>query len=67
MREYRFEYDPSLGAGRTVFQVHNDGREGHVFGLYLLPDDLPPIEEQLKGENRQVVDALLELPRAQPG
>lgn len=67
MTEYRFEYAPPSQPGRTVFQVRNVGAEDHVFGLYLLPDDLPPIDEQLKGDERRGVDSPLELPVAEPG
>lgn len=48
MREYAFEVDGRLGAGRVVFRVANGGREPHMPVLVALDDTLPPIAEDVK-------------------
>lgn len=50
-----FEFDRTVAAGRTVFQVRNDGKKVHRLALLPLADDLPPIREQLTGPVRQAV------------
>lgn len=61
MREYR--YEPGIGsatipAGRVSFALRNVGDQGHQPTLLVLPDDVPPIQEQLKGSNRRNVPTL---------
>jgi len=63
MLEYRFDYRPPTQAGRTVFTVRNTGREGHRFSIFPLPEDMPPIAEQLRGENRRSINSLVDLPQ----
>lgn len=58
MREYAFDYDRSIGPGRTVFRVHNTGRRRHDLVLIPLPQDLPPIDVQLRSKTRRVVAPL---------
>lgn len=70
MREYR--YEPGAGsanipAGRVNFRLRNAGDQGHQPTLLVLPDDVPPIEEQLKGTNRRNVPTLANSSGIPPG
>lgn len=63
MREYGFDFRPPAQAGRTVFRVHNAGREGHRFGLFPLPEDMPPIDQQIHGPVRRTINPLADVPQ----
>jgi len=70
MREYRYEPTPAAGtipAGRVNFQFRNVGDQGHQPALLVLPDDVPPILEQLKGENRRNASMLAGNSGVSPG
>lgn len=68
MTEYQFALEPPpTESGRTVLQVRNAGQELHKFDLVLLPDDMPPLDVHLKGQQRRLVTPYLELPPARPG
>lgn len=56
MEEYRFKYDKNIPAGRVVFEVVNTGRVSHRLSLLPLADDLPPIDVQLRGAERRVIE-----------
>lgn len=59
LTEYRFDPEPArVPAGRVVFRLLNRGDQGHQPTLLALPEDLPPILEQLKGENRRDVETI---------
>jgi len=66
MSEYRFDHRP-VPAGRVVFRLGNVGRIPHRFALVPLPEDFPPIEQQLHGEEREVVEPLASVPDVPPG
>jgi hypothetical protein len=66
MREYRFDHAPVPG-GRVVFRMKNVGRLPHRLSLVPLPPDLPPILEQLRGEERQVLFTLAAIAETAPG
>lgn len=66
MLEYRFEHGPVPG-GRVVFRITNVGRVPHRLSLVPLPADLPPIVEQLRGSERQVLATLATIPETPPG
>lgn len=55
MDEYRFDYEPAIPPGRVVFRVHNADDIPHRLSLLSLPEDLPPIEDQLRGSERRVL------------
>ena len=57
MTEYQFAYD-HLSKGRVVFQVVNDGQTVHRMSLVPLPEDLPPIQQQLHGDERRALNTL---------
>lgn len=61
MREYRYQSSRAaadMPAGRVNFRFRNVGDQGHQPTLLVLPDDVPPIEEQLKGTSRRNVPTL---------
>ncbi len=56
--EYRFDYTPPRAPGRTVFKVRNDGGQEHELVLLPLPEDFPPLEQQVRGRKRRAVGTL---------
>lgn len=68
MRDYWYDFNgTSIPRGRVVFQITNAGRQYHQLALIPLPEDFPPIQEQLRGTDRRVVDELVSSPPLQPG
>lgn len=65
--DYRFDYDPAITAGRVVFRVHNKGEAAHSLTLIPLTDDIPPIAEQLRGEQRRAITPLATIKARPPG
>ncbi|HWC27076.1 MAG TPA: hypothetical protein VG474_10885, partial [Solirubrobacteraceae bacterium] len=49
MEEYRFVFRAPAAPGRVVLRARNTGRQEHELVLLPLPEDFPPIAEQLKG------------------
>lgn len=66
MSEYRFEHG-RVPAGRVVFEVVNRGAIAHRASLIPLPEDFPPILEQLRGTERRPVDTLAAVANLAPG
>lgn len=58
MREHRFELVPPSSAGHVVFRFVNAGQVVHRPALVALPDDMPPIDVQLRGTERRLLDPL---------
>lgn len=67
MDEYRFGYQPPKTRGRLVFEARNVGRIDHQLVLTYLPPGVPPIDRQLRSENRRVVPTVANLPPRRPG
>jgi hypothetical protein len=67
MLDYRFDYDANIPSGRVVFQIVNAGDVPHQLTLFPLPDELPPIEEQLLGSERRYVDPFAGIYERAPG
>jgi hypothetical protein len=67
MAEYRFLFEPPTDRGRTVFRLHNRGALGHDLVVVPLTDEVPPIDQQLRGEERLVVATLASIPVRPPG
>lgn len=67
MREYRFEYDPVVPRGRVVFRFVNAGRLTHQPDLIPLTEDVPPIDQQVRGERRAVVTPFAGIAAREPG
>jgi hypothetical protein len=62
MSDYAFQHPPDVAPGRVVFRISNAGSRTHSMVLVELPEDLPPIREQLRSDVRQPVDNLARLP-----
>lgn len=55
MSEFRYTYDPEITGGRVLFRVRNSGRLTHSLSLFPLADDIPPIDQQLRGSERRSI------------
>lgn len=67
MREYRFDYRGPVAAGRVVFRFVNAGRRAHQPDLIALAEDLPSIDEQVRGDERVAVTQFAGIPPRTPG
>lgn len=67
MKEFDFEFQPPVQAGRTVFRVENFGRRDHQAVLIEVPPEVPPISEQLKGDERRTVTVISSIAARPPG
>lgn len=67
MDEYAFELSATPKPGRVVVEVENAGELDHEVVLVILPEDVPPILEQLRSEERRTVATLAYLPPRPPG
>lgn len=67
MLDHRFELDRSVPAGRVVFRIRNAGQAPHHLTMIPLPDDVPPIAEQLRGSQRRFVDPFAGIYEREPG
>lgn len=56
LQEYRFELSRDIPAGRVVFRLRNAGDLPHRPALLPLGDELPPLEQQLRGQERSIVN-----------
>ncbi|MDP9403181.1 MAG: hypothetical protein M3P85_07555 [Actinomycetota bacterium] len=65
--EYRFGISRSVPAGRVIFRFRNTGREIHRPALFALPDDLPPLDEQLRGSQRRAITPFAGMSNRAPG
>jgi hypothetical protein len=66
MTEHRFDHQPEIAPGRTVFRVVNAGAEAHSLVLVGLGEDVPPIDEQLRSPNRRGAATFAQLPERPP-
>ena len=67
MRDFRYDYDKAVPGGRVVFRVRNEGSVEHSLTLINLPEDYPPIDEQLRGEVRRGAPTIALIPSRPPG
>lgn len=67
MREYHFDVKRRLPAGRVVFRVQNTGTSEHQLVLLSVPEDFPPIDQQLRSSVRQAVAPVFGLRPRRPG
>ena len=58
MRDFYFEYDPTISHGRVVFTVQNQGPSVHQVVLLPLPPGFPPIAQQLRSNVRRPLGTL---------
>lgn len=68
MTDNRFVYDgETLPRGRVVFRLVNEGRSDHEVVLLPLPEEFPPIEEQLRSDERRALETVAGPPAVDPG
>lgn len=67
MTEYRYGYEPPSSPGRIVFEARNVGRLDHELVLISVPEDIPPIDQQLRSDKRLVVPTVARLAPRGPG
>lgn len=67
LREYAFDRPDAIPAGRVVFRFVNGGRIEHQPDLLPLSEELPPIDQQLRGEARAAVTPFAGVPPRPPG
>lgn len=65
--EHDVAYDQSIPPGRVVFRVTNAGEHVHRLALLPLPEDFPPIKQQLQGDTRRAGQLQARVPDLQPG
>lgn len=64
--DHHYAYGSPIHAGRTVFVGHNVGRASHTILLYMVGDDLPPVDVQIHGDKRYQVSGFAGT-RVEPG
>ena len=67
MRDYAFDYRAPVSPGRAVFNVANTGTVTHNLLVVPIPDDFPPIDEQLHGDVRRPIYPVAQLYARKPG
>ncbi|MGH9178247.1 MAG: hypothetical protein ACRD0N_06805 [Acidimicrobiales bacterium] len=67
MTEYRFDLRAPGAAGRIVFEARNRGSVDHELVLVGVPENLPPIGEQLRSGERVVVPTVARMAPHGPG
>lgn len=67
MNDYRFDHAALAPAGRVVVRARNVDSKTHSMSLISLPEDYPPLDEQLHGEERRPAAIMARLPERPPG
>lgn len=67
MSDFSFRYDEPIASGRVLFRVSNTGKSGHSLSLIPLTDDIPPIDQQLRGSERRAISPLAAIKARPPG
>lgn len=68
MRDFRYDFDQrAIHRGRVVFRVTNQGPLFHQLALIPIPENLPPIVEQVRGGNRATVTERVGTPPLRAG
>lgn len=68
MADHRFDYDASaIPAGRVVFLARNVGKVVHNMVMIPLAEDVPPIDVQLRGTERRLVEPFAGFYERPPG
>lgn len=60
-------FEEPVPAGRVVFRVENAGEAVHQLALLPLPEDFPPIHEELANDTPRSVRSFARVPSLQPG
>jgi len=67
LADYRFEMAGDLPLGRVIVEVENRGTTTHSLTLIELPEDYPPLDQQLRGDERRGVATVAQVPGRAPG
>lgn len=67
LTEFGFAGATRIAPGRVVIRLVNEGDQVHQPALVAVPDDVPPIVEQLRGTVRRNVDPVGGVNGARPG
>lgn len=67
MTEFSYHYDRTIPSGRVIFRMVNAGHLVHEPNLFPLSDDVPPIDQQVRGDTRQAVAPFAGVVARQPG
>lgn len=67
MSDNLFQNPATVPAGRQVFRITNRGATNHSLVLVSLPEDVPPIVEQLRSDDRRGVPTFAKVPARPPG
>ncbi len=67
MTDFAFQLRRPVPAGRVVFRVRNAGRVVHRLSMLPLSEDVPPIEQQLRGTHRRAVSPFAGIYDRDPG
>lgn len=67
MEDGSFRYDQAVPNGRVVFQARNLGTLVHNIVLLPLSEDVPPINEQLRGQERRAAQPFAGVRPVRPG
>ncbi len=67
MSEFRYDYNHAIPSGRVIFRMVNTGRLVHQPNLFPLSDSVPPIVQQVTGDQRVVVAPFAGVLARKPG
>lgn len=67
LREYKIGHRPQVPSGRVMFAFRNTGRLPHRPSLVPLADDVPPIDQQLRGSERRAISPYAGIATLAPG
>lgn len=67
LRDFSFDFTDDVPAGRVLVRVSNAGGRAHSLIVLPLTDDIPPIAEQLRGEERRAIPPFAEVRTRPPG
>lgn len=67
LEEYRFTYTAPTAPGRVIFRFENKGKLVHQPDMLPLGREVPPIDEQLRGDERVAVAPFAGIPPRNPG
>lgn len=67
MSEYSFSYNTGITSGRVLFRVRNTGSVVHSLQMLPLSEDIPPIDQQVRGDQRLAVRPFAGVDALDPG
>lgn len=67
LQEYNIGHTPHVPSGRVMFALRNSGRVPHRPSLVPLTEDVPPIDQQLRGAERRAVSPFAGVTTLGPG